>query len=224
MNHTAAETRPECAGASAALTASGLLAVLRANHAEQYAPVVETLVAAELNCIELTLTTPGTLAALPALRQNVPATTELGVGTVTTVEQARATAEAGADFLVTPTTNPDIVTVAVRAGIPVYPGGLTPTELYEGWTAGAAAVKLFPASTVRPEYLTQLRGPFPDLHVIPSGGINLDDAAQWIKSGSLAVSIGGPLLRDVFTNGDYDALQQRTERLVKTVAEAVANQ
>lgn len=115
----------------------------------------------------------------------------------------------------------DVVRVAVQSGVPVFPGGLTPTELLAGMQAGATAVKLFPASTVGPGYLGQLRGPFPHMQVIPSGGIGVDDAADWIAAGALAVSLGGPLLRDAFTGGDLAGLTARAGKLSSLVAEAV---
>jgi 2-dehydro-3-deoxyphosphogluconate aldolase/(4S)-4-hydroxy-2-oxoglutarate aldolase len=148
----------------------------------------------------------------------VGADAEIGVGAIT-CEQEAVRAQRGADYLVTV-----VVTGGPRrrpAGVPVFPGGLTPTELLAGMQAGATAVKLFPASTVGPGYLGQLRGPFPHMQVIPSGGIGVDDAADWIAAGALAVSLGGPLLRDAFTGGDLAGLTARAGRLSSLVAEAV---
>jgi 2-dehydro-3-deoxyphosphogluconate aldolase/(4S)-4-hydroxy-2-oxoglutarate aldolase len=201
---------------------SSVIAVLRAPHADAYAAVAETLSDNGIHRIELTLSTPGTLGSLPAVRDRIGPDTEIGVGTVTTVEQAEATFAAGADFVVTPTTNLDIVSMAVAAGVPIFPGGLTPTELWNGWHAGATAVKLFPASTVGPHYIAHLRGPFPDIEVIPSGGVGIDDAAAWIAAGACAVSVGGPLIGDALRGGDRAELADRCRRLVKLVAEAEA--
>ncbi len=105
--------------------------------------------------------------------------------------------------------------------MPVFPGGLTPTELYRGWSAGASAVKLFPASAVGPGYIGQLLGPFPDIQIVPSGGVGIDDAAGWIAAGAVAVSLGGPLLGDVFTGGDVAALTDRALRLIELVRGAL---
>jgi 2-dehydro-3-deoxyphosphogluconate aldolase / (4S)-4-hydroxy-2-oxoglutarate aldolase len=104
----------------------------------------------------------------------------------------------------------------------VFPGGLTPTELLGGWRAGATAVKVFPASTVGPGYISQLRGPFPEIQVIPSGGVGIEDAAAWISAGALAVSLGGPLLGDAFHGGGLAALTARAARVSSVVAEALA--
>jgi 2-dehydro-3-deoxyphosphogluconate aldolase / (4S)-4-hydroxy-2-oxoglutarate aldolase len=201
---------------------SSVIAVLRAPHGDNYGDVVETLNDNGIDRIELTLSTPGTLESISAVRARVGRKAEIGVGTITTVEQAGEALAAGADFMVTPTADLDIVSMAVESGVPIYPGGLTPTELWSGWNAGATAVKLFPASPVGPEYIAHLRGPFPDIAVVPSGGVGIDDAATWIAAGACAVSVGGPLIGDAFRGGDLAELAGRCRRLVKLVAGAEA--
>ena len=99
----------------------------------------------------------------------------------------------------------------------VYPGGLTPTELHAGWKLGATAVKVFPASVVGAGYVGQLRGPFPDIQVIPSGGVDIEDVPDWIRAGALAVSLGGPLLGDAFKGGDLRELTARARRVRELV-------
>ena len=203
---------------SSALLEFPLIAVLRAPHARNYAPVVRVLAAAGIRSIELTLSTPGTVELFAELRQLLPATVDLGVGTITNLNQAELALDAGADFLVTPTMNVDLVHLACDRGVPVYPGGLTPTELHQGWTAGATAVKIFPASTVGVDYVGQLRGPFPDIQIIPSGGVNLDDVLPWLRAGALAVSVGGPLIGDAFTGGSLHEMKKRADRVVQLIA------
>lgn len=206
---------------SALLQAHPVVAVLRAGHASEYAPVIDALIKGGVRSIELTLSTDGVFDHLPGLKREFGADAEIGVGTITCEEEAVRALERGADYLVTPAMVTDVVRVAVQSGVPVFPGGLTPTELLAGMQAGATAVKLFPASTVGPGYLGQLRGPFPHMQVIPSGGIGVDDAADWIAAGALAVSLGGPLLRDAFTGGDLAGLTARAGKLSALVAEAV---
>ncbi|MDV7085817.1 bifunctional 4-hydroxy-2-oxoglutarate aldolase/2-dehydro-3-deoxy-phosphogluconate aldolase [Rhodococcus sp. IEGM 248] len=198
---------------------SSVIAVLRAAHADRYAPVVNVLAENGVRAVELTMSTPGTLESLSSIRRDAPDGVEIGVGTVTTVDQARAALDVGADFLVTPTTNLDVIATAVRAGVPIYPGGFTPTELWTGWHAGASAVKLFPASVVGPEYIGHLRGPFPDIQVVPSGGVGIDDVPAWFAAGAAAVSLGGPLIGDAFRGGDLGQLAERCRRLGDVVAE-----
>ncbi len=203
------------------LLANPVVAVLRAGHARDYAPVIAALSDGGVRSIELTLSTAGVFELLPGLIRDFGEQVEIGVGTVTTEGEARHAIDVGARFLVTPVTDGSIVSAAVERGIPVYPGGLTPTELLAGWRAGATAVKIFPASTVGPGYIAQLRGPFPDLQVIPSGGVAIEDAPGWIEAGALAVSLGGPLVGDAFKGGDLGELTRRAKKVSRLVAEAL---
>jgi 2-dehydro-3-deoxyphosphogluconate aldolase/(4S)-4-hydroxy-2-oxoglutarate aldolase len=203
------------------LQANPVVAVLRAGHAREYAPVIAALADGGVRSIELTLSTAGVFELLPGLISGFGDQIEIGVGTITTAAEARRAIDAGARFLVTPVTDVGIVRAAVERGIPVFPGGLTPTELLAGWRAGATAVKVFPASTVGPGYISQLRGPFPDLQVIPSGGVAIEDAPAWIRAGAMAVSLGGPLIGDAFKGGDLGGLTRRAERVSGLVAEAL---
>ncbi|MCA4134128.1 bifunctional 4-hydroxy-2-oxoglutarate aldolase/2-dehydro-3-deoxy-phosphogluconate aldolase [Arthrobacter sp. M4] len=214
---TAAPTRP---APSAILSQTRVVAVLRAQHAMDYSPVIDALRDGGVLSIELTLSTPGVWEELPRLRQRFGDAVELGVGTVTTVGEAVTALDLGAAYIVTPVTDPEIVTVCTQRGVPVFPGGLTPTELHSGWRLGATAVKVFPASTVGPGYVSQLRGPFPDIQVIPSGGVEIDDVPGWIRAGALAVSLGGPLLGDAFKGGSLRTLTERARRVRGLVDEA----
>ncbi|WP_053383268.1 bifunctional 4-hydroxy-2-oxoglutarate aldolase/2-dehydro-3-deoxy-phosphogluconate aldolase [Leucobacter celer] len=199
---------------------SPVVAVLRAAAAEDYAPVVEALLTGGVRHVEVTLSTPGTLEAVPGLLARFGADARIGVGTVTDPDQARRAVEAGAHFLVTPTTDSAVIDTAVSAGLPVFPGGFTPTELHSGWSRGAAAVKVFPASQLGPGYLADLRGPFPGIEVIPSGGVTADDAIDWLRAGACAVSLGGPLLRDAFRGGDPAQLVRRAGELMARIRDA----
>lgn len=194
--------------------AARLIVVIRGEHAAQYAPVLETLAGSGIRSVELTLSTPGTLEELSALREQFGGTMDIGVGTVTEPADLRTAAERGAHYIVTPLTRPDLLEAANDAGIPIVPGGLTPSELHAGWAAGAAAVKVFPASVVGPGYVKDLRGPFPDIRVIPSGGVDLEAAAAWLQAGAEAVSVGGPLVGDALTGGSLEALAERAARFV----------
>jgi 2-dehydro-3-deoxyphosphogluconate aldolase/(4S)-4-hydroxy-2-oxoglutarate aldolase len=198
-----------------------VVAVLRATHAREYAPVIEALADGGIRSIELTLSTAGVMDELPRLVDRFGAGVDIGLGTITSTEEASAGIGQEAAYLVTPTVNHDVVTLAASHGVPVFPGGMTPTELLSGWQSGASAVKLFPASTVGTGYLKQLHGPFPGLPVIPSGGISIEDAPEWIAAGSIAVSIGGPLLQDAFNGGSLPELTKRANALIQTVQSAV---
>jgi len=195
---------------------SKLVVVARASAASDYAPVLASLAEAGVRSVELTLTTPGTFDALTDLRSSFDG--DLGIGTVTNLDQLERAIAVGADYVVTPITSTALVERAVAAGMPIVPGGLTPTELFASWSAGASAVKVFPAGQVGPGYLKDLRGPFPDIAVVPSGGVDADSAAAWLAAGAVAVSVGGPLLGDAFRGGDLGALRERAERFVAVCA------
>lgn len=194
--------------------AARLIVVIRGERADQYAPVLETLAGAGIRSVELTLSTPGTLEELPVLLERFGDRLDIGIGTVTDPADLRIAAERGAHYIVTPITRTDLVDAAAEAGIAIVPGGLTPSELHAGWAAGAAAVKVFPASVVGPGYLKDLRGPFPGIRVVPSGGVDLEAARTWLQAGAEAVSVGGPLLGDALRGGSLEALAERAAQFV----------
>ena len=176
------------------LARTPIIAVIRARTAEDYAPIIDALVAGGVRTIEVTLTTPGTLQILGRLRDRVGGAATVGVGTIRTTSDAQRAIEEGAEFLVSPHVDPEIVRLAVTASVPVFPGAFTPTEVSAALRAGATAVKIFPASQTSPSMAGQLRGPFPELEFLPSGGIGLDDVRPWLLAGASAVCVGSPLI------------------------------
>ncbi|MEU9448973.1 bifunctional 4-hydroxy-2-oxoglutarate aldolase/2-dehydro-3-deoxy-phosphogluconate aldolase [Streptomyces sp. NPDC048277] len=203
-----------------ALRRTAVVAVLRAGSGRHLLPVARTLADAGLVCLELTLTTPGALETLATLRKELGDSVDIGMGSVRSGDEARRSLDAGAGFVVSPGFRPDVVTLATAAGVPSYPGGLTPTELAAAWDAGASAVKLFPASTVGPAHLAAFGGPYPDVPVMPTGGIGIDDVPAWLRAGALAVGLGGPLLGDALSGGDLEALAHRARRVLGLAAGA----
>ena len=200
------------------LRASRVIAVLRAKTVDDLLPVCDVLVEEQILSLEFTLTTPGLLDRLPELVDRYRAVADVGVGTILSTEDAGRAMDSGAQYLVTPNMDLAIVEAAVARQIPVFPGGLTPSELLSGWRAGATAVKIFPAQTVGAGYLKHLHGPFPDLLAVPSGGVDLKATAEWLRAGAVAVSLGGPLLGDALAGGDLGELRSRC-RAVRTVVE-----
>jgi 2-dehydro-3-deoxyphosphogluconate aldolase/(4S)-4-hydroxy-2-oxoglutarate aldolase len=211
-------SRPPLSGR---LIRSRVIAVLRAPHVSALAPVCDVLVEEGILSLELTLTTPDLLDRLPELVERYAGHADVGVGTVLDTHSAETVIDAGAQYLVTPTMNLAVVELAVRQQVAVFPGGLSPTELAAGWGAGASAVKIFPAQTVGAGYLKHLRGPFPDLQAVPSGGVDLKATGEWLSAGAAAVSLGGPLLGNALTGGDLHDLRRRC-RAVNAVVAAVA--
>lgn len=203
------------------LNSSKVIAVLRASHISALVPVCDVLVEEGILSLELTLTTPGLLDALPEFVYRYTDAADVGVGTILSEPEAHRAIDSGAQYLVTPTMNLAVVRLAVERQVAVFPGGLTPTELAAGWNAGATAVKIFPAQTVGAAYLKHLRGPFPDLEGIPSGGVDLNATREWLDGGAAAVSIGGPLLGDALKSGDLSALRDRCRAVRAVVRQTV---
>lgn len=197
---------------------SGVMPILRSARAECIPPVAETLVQAGMTCLEVTLTVPGALRLLPALKVALPEHVALGVGTVTTVAEAAAAAAAGAAFLVCPTVCADVMAFATTHGLPCYPGAWTPTEVLSAWQAGATAVKLFPAATGGPGHLRRIRDPLPQIPLLPSGGVAVDQVSDYLAAGALAVGMGSALLGDALEGGSLSALADRSRRVLDEVA------
>lgn len=161
--------------------------------------VGEALVAGGVPAMELTLNEPEaeSLAAISALARAADDLGALvGAGTVLSIEAARRAVEAGSRFIVSPHCDPDLVTWCAGQGVPCFPGALSPTEILAAWSAGASAVKLFPAAAVGPAYLSQIAGPFPDVPLVPTGGVSAETAGDWIAAGAVAVGMGGWLIGD----------------------------
>lgn len=202
------------------LTAHRLLAILRAPAGEHLIPAIHTLIEAGVHAMEITLPTPGSLRAVAALRAELKADgggIVLGIGTVTATDQVRQAADAGAQFVVSPHFDTSIVAVAKLRGLGTLPGVFTPTEAVHAWQAGTSAVKLFPASVLGPPFLAAIRQPLPDLPVVPTGGIGLNDVVPWLEAGALAVAVGSPLVGDALQTGDMLALRRRAEAYLTVV-------
>lgn len=202
------------------MAATGVVAILRAPTSERFPAVADTLAEAGVTCLEVTLTTPGALDSVRALRRRLPPTVSVGAGTVTMADEAEAALDAGAEFLVSPGVSIDVLERGLARGVAAYPGAWSATEVLTAWNAGAAAVKLFPAATGGPSYLRHLRGPLPAIPLVPTGGVALDDIDGYVRAGAPAVGLGGPLLGDAATGGDLTALADRGRRALAAVAQA----
>ena len=207
-------------GALETIRACRIVAVLRAGEPTYLGTVVDTLVAAGVRAVEIALTTPGALPALEACAATAPDAACLGAGTVLTAAQARDAIDAGARYLVTPAVVPEVIAVGLERSIPVLAGALTPTEIVSAHRMGAAMVKVFPAALGGPAYLRLVRDPLPDVPLVPTGGVRLDDAADYLAAGAIAVGTGSQLTGDALRGGDLGELAARAETLVAAVAAA----
>lgn len=202
-----------------ALLESGVMAILRAPSAGHYVAIGRALAEAGIRCLEVTLTTPGAMEAIRSLRQEIPELS-LGAGTVLTPAEATEAIAAGAEFIVAPDTRADVIRAARDVGVASFPGALTPTEIATAWEVGATAIKIFPGSAVGPGYISALHGPFPDIPMMPTGGVALDDIGAWIRAGAIGVGLGGPLQGDAAAGGDLAALAARATQALAAVAAA----
>ena len=200
------------------LPPQAVVAVFRAPTAEHFVSASVVLWEAGVRCFEYTLTTNGALGALVELRRALPEAV-VGVGTVRTVDHLRAARGAGADFAVSQIFLPELATAARQQQIPFIPGALTPTEVVTAWNAGVPAVKVSPVGPLGGvTYLNELRGPLPDVALMPTGGVTLDAAARYLEAGAVAVGVSGALLGDVLLGGDLAGLSARAEQLISSVA------
>lgn len=199
---------------------AGLIAILRARSSRHLRAVADALIDAGVSALEITLTTPDAMRVLAELSRAVDPSVIVGAGTVLTTEQAEASIEAGARFLVSPTTSSEVALAARTAGVGYLPGTFTPTEVHTAARGGARAVKLFPAASVGPRFVRELHGPFPEIAVVPSGGIDIDDVPEWMSAGAAAVGLGGALVGTAASDGPDADLGRRAHRALAAVARA----
>jgi 2-dehydro-3-deoxyphosphogluconate aldolase/(4S)-4-hydroxy-2-oxoglutarate aldolase len=208
------------ADATATIGEAGVVAVLRASTSRHMPQVAHGMVEAGIRVIEVTLTTPDAVSLIRRLHSELGRDALVGAGTVVTLEEAESCIDAGADFLVSPTTSLDVLATARIAGVAAYPGALSPTEILTAQRSGASAVKLFPAATVGPGYLRQIRGPFPNIPIMPTGGIALADVETWLRAGAAAVGLGSSLSGRACEDGVDEGLRDRVRTVVDGVAAA----
>ncbi|MFC9331229.1 bifunctional 4-hydroxy-2-oxoglutarate aldolase/2-dehydro-3-deoxy-phosphogluconate aldolase [Kitasatospora sp. NPDC057015] len=202
----------------AALRTHRLLAILRSNDGSVLLPAIRALVDAGVRCLEVTLPTPGSLAAVEVVRRTFADDVMIGVGTVLSAKVVQHAANSGAQFIVSPNFDQPVVQAAQKLGLATLPGVFTPTEAVAAWQGGATAAKLFPAHVLGPAFVAALRGPLPDLPFVATGGIALDDVSAWINAGAVAVAVGSPLLGEALIGEDLSVLTRRAGQFVAAAA------
>ncbi|RLT35453.1 MAG: bifunctional 4-hydroxy-2-oxoglutarate aldolase/2-dehydro-3-deoxy-phosphogluconate aldolase [Chloroflexi bacterium] len=207
------------------LQRGGVVPVVRLPSLEQAVPLVRALLAGGITAIEPTMTSPGALDVLPRLLAEIPAfgagEAVLGMGSVTNPEQAAAAIDAGAHFIVAPVLDLPTVAYCVARGVPVMPGALTPSEIQTAWTAGASVVKVFPARVFGPGYFKDVLAPLPHLRLMPTGGVDLSNVADFVKAGAVAVGVGSALVdKKLIDAGDWAEITRRSAEYVQTVHKA----
>lgn len=200
---------------------SGVVAVIRMKDTNRLLKVIEAVRSGGVKCIEITMTVPGAVEIIRELSKAVPADVLIGAGTVVDEVTAGEVIDAGATFVVGPTLNLSVVKLCVNRGVAVMPGCYTPTEILAGWKAGADIIKVFPATSLGPKYFKDLQGPFPDIRLMPTGGVTIENVGEWIEAGACAVGIGSDLLdRRAIEDERYEVLTERAARMVQNVKKA----
>jgi len=202
----------------------GIVPVIRTNSAESAVKAAEAIYRGGIRAAEITMTVPGAIRALEKVADAFGDKLVLGAGTVLDPETARACMLAGAQFFVTPSLRPSTIEMARRYSKVIMPGALTPTEVLTAWEAGADIVKIFPAGNVGgAKYIKALKGPFPHIEMIPTGGVNLETAGEFLKAGACAVAVGGELVDAKSIKEDrYDVIEGKAKQYLEAIAKARA--
>jgi 2-dehydro-3-deoxyphosphogluconate aldolase / (4S)-4-hydroxy-2-oxoglutarate aldolase len=195
----------------------GVVAVVRLTDAAVGERVAHALIEGGVTAIEITMTVPGAPRLIADLSNALP-NALIGAGTVTDPAMARLVIDAGAKFVVSPVFRPRIVEACHERGVPSFPGCFTPTEILSAWELGAEIVKVFPATSLGPGYIKDLRGPFPSIKVMPTGGVSIENAAEWIKAGAVAIGVGSALVSPkAVETGRFDQITAAASAFVAAV-------
>lgn len=197
---------------------SGIIAIMRANSSDQLMAAADAILEGGVNAIEVTMTTPGALEVIRQAREKYGQEVIFGVGSVIDAETARAAILAGAQFVVGPTLDLGVIQLCRRYSVPVVPGAFTPTEILTAWEAGADLVKVFPASFFGPAYLKAVKAPLPQVKLVPVGGVDLDNAAEFIRMGAEVLGVGSSLIsQKLLDQGGLDEISARARRFREEV-------
>ena len=204
------------------MISEGLIPVVRVTSAQEAMDVADAIKEGGVTCIEITMTVRGAIEVIRELTQKYQDEIIMGAGTILDPETGRAALLAGAQFIVSPTLNLDLIQLAHRYSAVVIPGTMTPTEILTAWNAGADMVKVFPAAQLGgPEYLKAIRGPLPQILLVPTGGVNLQNAAAFIKAGATALGVGGELVdKKAIKEKKFNIITENTRAFLKIIQEA----
>jgi 2-dehydro-3-deoxyphosphogluconate aldolase/(4S)-4-hydroxy-2-oxoglutarate aldolase len=214
-------TRADLVGA---IEECGVVAVIRMQEPEKLGAVIAALIEGGVRALELTMTVPRAIEMIAELAPTLPDGFLIGAGTVLDAETACRAIEAGAQFVVGPVFRPEVIAECHRHDVAALPGCFTPTEILSAWDAGADIVKVFPATSLGPKFLKDLRGPLPHVKLMPTGGVTLDNAGEWIRAGAVAVGIGTALVDTAaIAANDYRILVTNAQRVMANIRTAREN-
>lgn len=198
---------------------SGIIAIVRGIDSQHATDVVRAIAAGGIDTIEITVDTPGAVEMIRRVSEEIEDVV-IGAGTVLDPETARAAQLAGAEFIVTPTVNTEVIEMANRYGTPIATGVMTPTEAQTAMEAGADFCKLFPASTVGPGHVSAINGPLPQVSLVPTGGVSLENAADFFEAGAVALGVGSAIVdAEAIDAGEFDTVTEAASEFA-TLAEA----
>lgn len=205
-----------------AIGEGGVVLIVRAERADdRMMRGIEAVSGAGVKAVEITFSVPGAVCVIERMAQQFGDRIILGAGTILNPSDAAAAVNAGAQYVVAPNTNPEVIGISKRLGIAVMPGAFTPTEVVSAWAAGADAIKLFPASVGGPEYVRAIRAPLPHIPLMAAGGVDLDTAGAFIEAGAFALGVGSNLFKkELLAKEDFDGLAALARRYVETVKAA----
>jgi 2-dehydro-3-deoxyphosphogluconate aldolase/(4S)-4-hydroxy-2-oxoglutarate aldolase len=211
------------AAVTAQIEALGIVAVIRLKDPGKLRAVVDAMADGGVRALEVTMTVPGAVDLIRALAPSLPDGFLLGAGTVTDAATAHAVIDAGARFVVGPVFRPDVIAACHERDVPAMPGCFSPTEILAAHECGADIVKVFPATMLGPQYLKDVRAPLPQVKLMPTGGVTLDNAGDWIRAGAVAVGLGSALLDPkAIESSRFDVIAANARRVVANVAAARA--
>jgi 2-dehydro-3-deoxyphosphogluconate aldolase/(4S)-4-hydroxy-2-oxoglutarate aldolase len=201
----------------------GIIAVVRAQRADQVIPLSQALIDGGVVVVEITMTTPNAIAAIQQARELVGDRALIGVGTVLDAETCRAALAAGAEFVVTPICRTELIAIAHAAERPIMIGAYTPTEAQLAHEAGADFIKIFPADTLGPGYMKSIRAPLPHLRIVPTGGVDVENVGAFLKAGCAALGVGSSLVSaKILQDADWAALTRKAAEFVEAARKARA--
>ncbi len=211
------------AAVTAQIEALGIVAVIRLKDPGKLRAVVDAMADGGVRALEVTMTVPGAVDLIRALAPSLPDGFLLGAGTVTDAATAHAVIDAGARFVVGPVFRPDVIAPCHERDVPAMPGCFSPTEILAAHECGADIIKVFPATMLGPQYLKDVRAPLPHVKLMPTGGVTLDNAGDWIRAGAVAVGLGSALLDPkAIDSSRFDIIAVNARRVVANVAAARA--
>jgi 2-dehydro-3-deoxyphosphogluconate aldolase/(4S)-4-hydroxy-2-oxoglutarate aldolase len=200
---------------------AGIVAVVRSPDSHQLVKAARALADGGVSALEITFSVPNALDVIRDVKRELGEAVLLGAGTVLDPETARAAILAGAEFIVAPTLNVEVIKLCHRYDKAAIPGAFTPTEILAAWEAGADIVKVFPAEVVGPAFFRAMRGPLPHVRLMPTGGVDLNTAAEFLKAGACCLGIGGQLVEPkAVAAGDFDRIRDLARRYIEVVRKA----